>query len=139
MSQDRKLMKVMSIILLFWALLIFVYDAICITVVAQNGWQWQGIVLVALYSFQGFFGISCGMAGVRGANAPSRANTYNIQAAILGIYELISLIYTIVVQADFGGRPLGSDIPSLVLTMVPLIVCIAGWILGRRVFEASKK
>lgn len=37
MSNDRKLMKVMSLILLAWSLVIFVYDALCIVTVATNG------------------------------------------------------------------------------------------------------
>lgn len=139
MSNDRKLMKVMSLILLAWSLIIFVYDALCIVTVATNGWQLPGFILVASYTFQGLFGVWVGMAGVKGANTPSRSGRFNVGAIILGLFELISLVFTLVVGEDFGGRALGTDIPSLVLTVVALVVCIAGWILGRRVLEASKK
>ena len=139
MSNDRKLMKVMSLILLAWSLVIFVYDALCIVTVATNGWHSAGFVLVASYTFQGLFGIWTGMAGVKGANTPLRSGRFNVGAAILSLFELFCLVYTLVVGHDLGGRVLGEDIPSIVLEVVALIVCAAGWMFGRRVLEASKK
>lgn len=139
MSNDRKLMKVMSLILLAWSLVIFVYDALCIVTVANNGWPPVGLILVASYTFQGLFGVWTGMAGVKGANTPSRSGKFNVGAAILSLYELFCLVFTLVMGQDFGGRVLGEDIPSIVLEVVALVVCAAGWVLGRRVLEASKK
>lgn len=139
MSNDRKLMKVMSLILLAWSLVIFVYDALCIMTVANNGWPVAGFILVASYTFQGLFGVWTGMAGVKGANTPSRSARFNVGAAILSLYELFCLVFTIVMGQDLGGRVFGEDIPSIVLEVVALVVCVAGWVLGRRVLEASKK
>lgn len=94
---------------------------------------------MASYTFQGLFGIWTGMAGVKGANTPSRSGRFNVGAAILSLFELFCLVYTLVVGHDLGGRVLGEDIPSIVLEVVALIVCAAGWMFGRRVLEASKK
>lgn len=137
MSSDQKVMKVASLVLLAWSLVVLVLDVVAIVTVAGGGWGVGGILLVILYTFEGLFGFWVGMKGVKGANTPSKAGTFNVGALILALVEVFCLIYTLVTGADFAGRALSENVPMLVLECIALAACLVGWFAGRKVLTAA--
>lgn len=137
MSNDQKVMKVASLVLLAWSLAVLVFDVIAIVTVASGGWGVGGFLLVILYTFEGLFGFWVGMKGVKGANTPSKAGTFNVGALILALVEVFCLIFTLVTGTDVAGRALADDVPMVVLECIALAACLAGWFAGRRVLTVA--
>lgn len=143
MSTDRKVMKVVSLCLLAWAIVMIVLDVLAVVAAVGEGFGPGDFVWIVLLTFLGLFGFWVGMAGVRGANTPSRSGRFNVGAIILGLITLIDVILTLVsgngIAGTIAGPEAQGDIVNLLLSVVAFVLCAIGWFMGSRVLEASKK
>lgn len=143
MSTDRKVMKVVALCLLAWAIVMIVLDVMAIMAAVGEGFGPGDLIWVVLLTFLGIFGFWVGMAGVRGANTPSRSGRFNAGALILGLVCLVDGVLTFAtgngIAATIAGPEAQGDMVNLCLSVVGFVLCAIGWFEGRRVLEASKK
>ena len=138
MSQNQKALKIGSIVLLAWALVVFIEDCFFIGVVGSNNWPGDGILMIVLFSFLVLLAFWVGIKGALGANTPSKANSAVAGGVILSLYLAIVVLMFVLAFIDEGKQAIDGDWPFFIVVTFGLFTALFVWSKAKKVFEKSK-
>lgn len=135
MTQERKILKIISLLTLAWSLVAIVFDVIIITSAVGLGWDTENTLMVLYTSFVALFSFYTGVRGAQGANVPSRVGSYTATSLILLLCIAVFLILSVLVnmQLEFSG--IGQELPYLLFIVAGLILNGIGWLYGRKIYN----
>ena len=131
MSTERKIVKVLSIVVLLLAVMAFV-PGMKVFVTGAAGTSGFKLFEGAFDIVFGVANFALGVLGIKGANTPSR----------MGPFATLSLVCAIAVAAclTVALTYFGSTAISFLPVIVPYLAClVAGFILGRKVLAKTQK
>jgi hypothetical protein len=132
MSQERKVMKVLALVMFAWAVVMLVLDVVGIVVAAGEGFTAGSTAYVVLDTCAALFGFWIFMKGVQGANTPSKAAPFIKACIIMCVYQVLYIAFSI-----FMGGVASITRGDVVFGVLALVVCLAGWRYGKAVLEAA--
>ena len=139
MSQDRKSMKVISLLCILWGLFSAIFTLLVIIEASSNGWTaLSGAFAVGTF-VQTVLGIYVASAGVKGANTPSKALPFMLSSIAFGLLEVLFLIAVFLLFQVEDPSALFAGWWGLVLAVLAAILGFRGSFVGRRVYRASLK
>jgi hypothetical protein len=132
MSQERKVMKVLALVMFAWAVVMLVLDVVGIVVAAGEGFGAGSTAYIVLDTCAALFGIWIFMKGVQGANTPSKAGPFIKACIIMCVYQVLYIAFSL-----FMGGLAAITRGDVVFGVLALVICLAGWRYGKAVLEAS--
>lgn len=138
MSQERKVLKALSLVLLVWSIGVLVFDFFLITKTAQDGWPGAGVLMVCATTLQALMGFWVGMRGVKAANVPSTSESVIAGSLILSVIEAVLILFYLLAFVDAGLVAIEADLPMFCMMVTGLVVALFVRVYGKRVLSASQ-